>query len=115
YTCIGAALLWVGWFGFNAGSAVAADALAANAFVATHLAASAGVLGWSAAEWIGRGKPSILGACSGAVAGLVCITPASGSVTPISGIVLGLVAGIVCFWACTSLKNSLGYDDSLDA
>ncbi|MGD9854930.1 MAG: ammonium transporter [Planctomycetaceae bacterium] len=115
YTCIGAALLWVGWFGFNAGSALAANAAAANAFVATHLASAAGVLGWSLAEWVKHGKPSILGACSGAVAGLVCITPACGSVTPISGIILGLSAGIVCFLACTTLKNSFGYDDSLDA
>jgi Amt family ammonium transporter len=115
YTCVGAALLWIGWFGFNAGSALAANASAANAFVATHLASAAGVLAWSMAEWVTRGKPSILGACSGAVAGLVCITPASGSVNPISGIILGLAAGLVCFWACTTLKNSLGYDDSLDA
>lgn len=115
YTCIGAAMLWVGWFGFNAGSAVAADASAVNAFVATHLAASAGVLAWAGAEWVTRGKPSILGACSGAVAGLVCITPASGTVTPISGIILGLIAGIGCFLACTTLKTSFGYDDSLDA
>jgi len=115
YTAIGAALLWVGWFGFNAGSAVASNALAANAFVATHLAASAGVIAWAGAEWVTRGKPSILGACSGAVAGLVCITPASGTVTPISGIILGLAAGLVCFWACTSLKSVFKYDDSLDA
>lgn len=115
YTCIGAALLWVGWFGFNAGSAVAANASAVNAFVATHMAAAAGVLGWCAAEWVKHGKPGILGACSGAVAGLVCITPAAGAVTPIDGIILGLVAGVGCFWACTSLKNKLGYDDSLDA
>ncbi len=115
YTTIGAALLWVGWFGFNGGSAVNSNALAVNAFVATHLAAAAGVLGWSAAEWLQRGHPSILGACSGAVAGLVCITPASGSVTPMAGIILGLAAGLVCFWACTKLKNTFGYDDSLDA
>ncbi len=115
YTCIGAAMLWVGWFGFNAGSALAADAVAANAFVATHLAAAAGVLGWSMAEWVKNGKPSVLGACSGAVAGLVCITPACGAVTPISGIALGLAGGLACFWACTSLKNKFGYDDSLDA
>lgn len=115
YTCIGAALLWVGWFGFNAGSAVAANASAVNAFVATHMAAAAGVLGWCAAEWVKHGKPGILGACSGAVAGLVCITPAAGAVTPIDGIILGLIAGVGCFWSCTTLKNKLGYDDSLDA
>ncbi|MFQ5734457.1 MAG: ammonium transporter [Planctomycetaceae bacterium] len=115
YTCIGAALLWVGWFGFNAGSQLAADAVAVNAFVATHLAAAAGVLGWAGAEWILRGKPSMLGACSGAVAGLVCITPACGFVTPRSGIVLGLAAGVVCFYACTTIKSKFNYDDSLDA
>lgn len=115
YTCIGAALLWVGWFGFNAGSAIAANAVAVNAFVSTHLAAAAGVLAWAGAEWVSRGKPSILGACSGAVAGLVCITPACGFVTPLSGIILGFAAGLVCYWACTTLKSKLGYDDSLDA
>ena len=115
YTCIGAALLWVGWFGFNAGSALASDNLAVNAFVATHLAAAAGVVAWSVAEWIHRGKPSILGACSGAVAGLVCITPACGFVTPMSGIILGLAAGVVCYHGCTTIKNKFGYDDSLDA
>jgi Amt family ammonium transporter len=115
YTCIGAALLWVGWFGFNAGSAVAANAVAVNAFVATHLAAAAGVVAWAGAEWVSRGKPSILGACSGAVAGLVCITPACGFVTPLSGMLLGFAAGLVCYWACTSLKTKFGYDDSLDA
>lgn len=115
YTCIGTALLWVGWFGFNAGSAVAADAAAVNAFVATHMAASAGVLGWSVMEWFKHGRPSILGACSGAVAGLVCITPAAGVVNPMGGIVLGFLAGIVCFLACTKVKNTFGYDDSLDA
>ena len=115
YTFIGAALLWVGWFGFNAGSALASNASAVNAFVATHLAASAGVLAWAGAEWVTRGKPSILGACSGAVAGLVCITPACGTVTPMSGILLGFIAGLGCFWACTTLKTRLGYDDSLDA
>lgn len=115
YTCIGAALLWVGWFGFNAGSALAATPLAANAFVATHLAAAAGTVSWAGIEWLKRGKASILGACSGAVAGLVCITPASGSCTPLAGIVLGLVAGLVCFYFCTTFKNKFGYDDSLDA
>lgn len=115
YTTIGAALLWVGWFGFNAGSALAANAFAVNAFVATHMAAAAGVVAWSAAEWVKHGRPSILGACSGAVAGLVCITPAAGAVNPMHGIILGFIAGLGCFWACTSLKNSFGYDDSLDA
>ena len=115
YTCVGAAMLWVGWFGFNAGSAASANALAVNAFVATHLAAAAGVIAWSVAEWISLGKPSVLGACSGAVAGLVCITPACGAVSPLSGIILGLIAGIGCFFACSTLKNKFGYDDSLDA
>jgi Amt family ammonium transporter len=115
YTAIGAALLWVGWFGFNGGSAVAANPAAVNAFVATHMASAAGVIAWASAEWVTRGKPSILGACSGAVAGLVCITPASGSVTPIAGIVLGFAAGLVCFWACTTIKSRFGYDDTLDA
>lgn len=114
YTFIGATMLWVGWFGFNAGSALAASKLSVNAFVATHLAAAAGTLSWAGAEWILRGKPSVLGACSGAVAGLVCITPACGMVTPMSGIVLGLLAGVVCFYAC-NLKTKLGYDDALDA
>lgn len=116
YTCIGAALLWVGWFGFNAGSALGATAQAANAFVTTHLGAAAGVLAWSGMEWISsRRKPSILGACSGAVAGLVCVTPACGFVTPMSGMIMGLIGGMVCYWSCTTLKNALGYDDSLDA
>ena len=115
YTCIGAALLWVGWFGFNAGSAVDANAAAVNAFVATHMCAAAGVLGWSAVEWIKHGKPSILGACSGAVAGLVCITPASGSCTAVSAIPMGIIAGVVCYFACAKMKQKFGYDDSLDA
>ncbi|MEQ8851589.1 ammonium transporter [Gimesia sp.] len=115
YTFIGATMLWVGWFGFNAGSAVSANPAAVNAFVATHLAAAAGVLAWSIAEWISLGKPSILGACSGAVAGLVCITPACGTVTPLSGIILGLIAGFACYFACTTLKSKFKYDDSLDA
>jgi Amt family ammonium transporter len=115
YTCIGAALLWVGWFGFNAGSALSPNEFAVNAFVATHMCAACGVLGWSAIEWIQHGKPSILGACSGAVAGLVCITPACGSCTPASAIILGLLAGVVCYFACAKVKGAFGYDDSLDA
>jgi Amt family ammonium transporter len=115
FTCIGAAMLWVGWFGFNAGSAVAANDSAVNAFVATHLAAAAGVIAWAGAEWVTRDKPSILGACSGAVAGLVAITPASGSVTPLAGIAIGFIAGLGCFFACTKIKQKFNYDDSLDA
>jgi Amt family ammonium transporter len=115
YTVLGAAMLWFGWFGFNAGSALAADGIAASAFAATHFAAAAAALSWAAMEWILRGKPSVLGAASGLVAGLVCITPASGYVTPMPAIVMGLLAGIVCFWACTSLKHKFRYDDSLDA
>lgn len=115
YTAIGATLLWVGWFGFNAGSALMADGIAASAFCATHFAAAAGGVAWAACEWIIRGKPTLLGACSGVVAGLVCITPASGFVLPMSAILMGLAAGIVCFTACTALKSKFGYDDSLDA
>jgi Amt family ammonium transporter len=115
YTAIGAALLWVGWFGFNAGSALAADGIAASAFTATHFAAAAGGLAWAACEWITRKKPTVLGTCSGVVAGLVCITPAAGFVQPMSAILMGLAAGIVCFLACTKLKSTFGYDDSLDA
>jgi ammonium transporter, Amt family len=115
YTCIGAGLLWVGWFGFNAGSALASNASAVNAFLSTHLAASTGLIAWAVAEWVLRGKPSVLGACSGAVAGLVCITPGSGFVSPLSGMIIGLVAGFGCFLACTTLKSKFNYDDSLDA
>ncbi len=115
YTTLGAALLWVGWFGFNAGSALGANALAVNAFASTHLAAATGLLAWAGAEWVLRGKPSVLGASSGAVAGLVCITPAAGSVDPLYALVLGLAAGLVCFFACTTVKNTFTYDDSLDA
>ncbi len=115
YTMIGAAMLWVGWFGFNAGSQLAADGVAASAFAVTHFSAAAGTLGWAGMEWIFRGKPTLLGACSGAVAGLVCITPASGFVTPMPSLVMGLAAGIVCYLACTSLKSMFRYDDSLDA
>ena len=115
YTVLGAAMLWIGWFGFNAGSALKADALAASAFAATHFAAAAGALAWAGMEWLARGKPSVLGACSGLVAGLVCVTPAAGFVQPTSGLILGAAAGVVCYLACTSLKKRLGYDDSLDA
>jgi Amt family ammonium transporter len=115
YTAIGAMMLWVGWFGFNAGSALAANGLAASAFAATHFAAAAGGLSWAAMEWIIRGKPTVLGTCSGVVAGLVCITPAAGYVTPMSAILMGLVVGVVCYLACTALKAKFGYDDSLDA
>jgi Amt family ammonium transporter len=112
---IGACLLWVGWFGFNAGSAVAAGKLATSAFVATHFGAAAATLGWVVIEWMRQGKPTVLGAISGAVAGLVGITPASGFVTPMSALILGFIVGIVCFFAVTELKKRLGYDDSLDA
>ena len=109
----GAALLWFGWFGFNAGSALAANKLATSAFVVTHIAASAGTLAWMFTEWISRGKPTVLGAASGAVAGLVAITPASGFVGPLSAIIIGAGAGVLCLSACI-LKGRLGYDDSLD-
>jgi Amt family ammonium transporter len=112
---VGACLLWVGWFGFNAGSALAASSLATSAFVATHFAAAAAALAWAVAEWIHNGKPSVLGAISGSVAGLVAITPASGFVAPMSALVIGLVAGLVCFLAVTNVKGRFGYDDSLDA
>jgi Amt family ammonium transporter len=115
YTVIGATLLWVGWFGFNAGSALAADGLAANAFAVTHLGAAGGALAWATMEWFMRGKPTVLGACSGAVAGLVCVTPAAGYVLPTWGIVMGLAVGGTCYLSCTVLKNRFGYDDSLDA
>jgi ammonium transporter, Amt family len=111
---IGTGLLWVGWFGFNGGSALAANSRAAFALVATHLAASMGALTWMVLEWWTRGKPSVLGMISGAVAGLGTITPASGFVLPWQGIVIGLLAGAICFWACTKLKQKIGYDDSLD-
>src|SRR5215472_4376269 len=113
FSLIGASLLWVGWFGFNAGSALAADGLATSAFVATHIATAAAALAWMAMDWIFRGKPTVLGAASGAVAGLVAITPASGFVGPISAIWIGIAGGVICSFAC-SLKPKLGYDDSLD-
>ena len=112
---IGACLLWVGWFGFNAGSALASNGLASSAFVATHFAAAAATIGWLAAEWATRGRPSALGAISGAVAGLVAITPASGFVTPMPALVIGLAAGVGCFVMVTFAKARFGYDDALDA
>ena len=111
---IGTGLLWVGWLGFNGGSALGANSRAAFAITATHLAASAGALSWMFLEWWTRGKPSVLGMITGAIAGLGTITPASGFVLPWHGVVIGVIAGIVCFWGCTWLKRRLGYDDSLD-
>jgi Amt family ammonium transporter len=115
YTLIGASLLWVGWFGFNAGSAVAANGSAGTAMMATQIATAAAALGWMFAEWIGHGKPTTLGIASGAVAGLVAITPASGTAGPMGAIVIGLAAGVICYLTATKMKNALGYDDSLDA
>lgn len=112
---IGACLLWVGWFGFNAGSALSAGTLATSAFVATHFGAAAAALSWSAAEWIRQGKPSALGAISGAVAGLVAITPAAGFVTPMSALWIGAIAGVFCYFMVVKVKTWFGYDDSLDA
>jgi Amt family ammonium transporter len=114
YTIMGAALLWVGWFGFNAGSAVSSGATAGMAMLVTQIATAAAALGWMFAEWVAHGKPSVLGIASGAVAGLVAVTPASGTVGPEGALYLGLIAGVVCFLAATSLKRKLGYDDSLD-
>jgi len=113
FTVLGASLLWVGWFGFNAGSALGAGALATSAFVVTHTAAALAALGWMLAEWLRSGKPTMLGAASGAVAGLVAITPASGFVAPLSAVVIGLAAGIICYTA-VMVKSKFGYDDSLD-
>jgi len=112
---IGACLLWVGWFGFNAGSALASNSLATSAFVATHFAAAAAALSWSAAEWFKNGRASALGAISGAVAGLVAITPAAGFVGPMPALAIGLIAGVVCYWMVTKVKAIFGYDDALDA
>ena len=112
---IGACLLWVGWFGFNAGSALSAGSLATSAFVATHFAAAAAALGWAGAEWLRSGKPSTLGAISGAVAGLVAITPAAGFVSPMPALLIGLIAGVFCYWMVAKVKAKFGYDDSLDA
>ncbi len=114
YAVIGASLLWVGWFGFNAGSAVGAGGRAGMAMTVTQIATAAAALGWMFAEWVSKGKPSVLGIISGAVAGLVAITPASGYVLPGPGLIIGVVAGVVCFWSATGLKHILGYDDSLD-
>src|SRR6185369_13230167 len=112
---IGACLLWVGWFGFNAGSALGASSLATSAFVATHFAAATSALGWMCAEWIANGKPSALGGISGAVAGLVAITPASGFVKPMPALLIGFLAGLFCYFMCSVVKHKFGYDDSLDA
>jgi ammonium transporter, Amt family len=113
-TLIGASLLWVGWFGFNAGSAVSAGMQAGMAMAVTHLATATAGFTWMIVEWIMRGKPTVIGICSGAVAGLVAITPASGFVGPIGAFFIGLAAGIVCYWGCTGLKHTFGYDDALD-
>lgn len=114
-TLIGASMLWVGWFGFNAGSWLGADGRAAMAMVATQIAAAAAALSWIFAEWLAKGKPSVLGIASGAVAGLVAVTPASGFIDAKSALILGLIAGVVCYWGATSLKHMMKYDDSLDA
>ncbi len=112
---VGACMLWVGWFGFNAGSALSASGLASSAFAATHFAAASAALGWMAAEWLHSGKPTMLGGISGAVAGLVAITPASGFVKPMPALLIGLLAGGFCFWMVTAVKHKFGYDDTLDA
>jgi Amt family ammonium transporter len=111
---IGASLLWVGWFGFNAGSNLEATGGAALAMINTFVATAAAALAWMFVEWAGKGKPSLLGALSGCIAGLVAVTPAAGFAGPMGAIVLGIIAGIVCFFFCTTVKNALGYDDSLD-
>ena len=112
---IGAAMLWVGWFGFNAGSALAANGLASSAFVATHFGAAAATLAWMAVEWIDAGRPSMLGGISGCVAGLVAITPASGFVKPFPAMLIGACAGVMCYFMVTRVKRKFGYDDALDA
>ena len=114
-TVVGASMLWVGWFGFNAGSAVAADGAAGMAMLVTQISTATAAIAWMFVEWAKHGKPSALGIVTGAVAGLVAITPASGSVGPIGALAIGIVSGIVCFWGATTLKSQLGYDDSLDA
>ena len=115
YTALGAAMLWIGWFGFNAGSELAIDGITASAFAATHFAAAAGAVTWAGIEWLQRNKPTLLGASSGAVAGLVCITPAAGHVGLMSSLIMGACGGLVCYLSCSKLKGKLGYDDSLDA
>ncbi len=115
YTAVGAAMLWFGWFGFNAGSAMAANEIATSAFVATHLAGAAGAIGWWLLEWQLRGKPTVLGVSSGLVAGLVCVTPAAGYVQPMPALLFGFVAGIGCYYSCSLCKHLAGYDDALDA
>jgi Amt family ammonium transporter len=113
-TVIGASMLWVGWFGFNAGSAVASNGTAGMAMLVTQIATAAAALAWMFAEWVSHGKPSVLGIASGAVAGLVAITPASGTAGPAGALLIGVAAGVLCFFCATKLKRSLGYDDSLD-
>ena len=115
YTALGAAMLWVGWFGFNAGSELASDGLASSAFCTTHFAAATGGLAWAFYDWLQRGKPSVLGTASGIVAGLVCITPAAGFVGPTSALIMGAAAGIICAFACSKIKAAFQYDDALDA
>jgi Amt family ammonium transporter len=115
YTVVGASLLWVGWFGFNAGSELASDGSAGMAMAVTQIATAAAALGWMFSEWLVHGKPSVLGIASGAVAGLVAITPASGFVGPMGALLLGIIAGVICFLAATKMKKAFGYDDSLDA
>ena len=115
YTALGAAMLWVGWFGFNAGSQLMSDSLASSAFCTTHFAAAAGGLAWACYDWLLRGKPSVLGTASGVVAGLVCITPAAGFVSPMSALVMGAAAGFLCAFACGKIKAAFKYDDALDA
>src|SRR6516164_10000699 len=114
-TFIGASLLWVGWFGFNAGSAVSAGMQAGMAMLVTHMATATAAFVWMLVEWMMRGKPTVIGICTGAVAGLVAITPASGFVGPIGSVCIGIAAGILCYWGCTGLKHMFGYDDALDS
>ncbi|MEL6106902.1 MAG: ammonium transporter [Planctomycetota bacterium] len=115
YTALGAAMLWVGWFGFNAGSELLSDGLTSSAFLTTHLSAAAGAVAWTMVEWRSSGKPSVLGASSGAVSGLVCVTPAAGFVQPMPALIMGACAGLVCFLAVAKVKSALKYDDALDA